>query len=469
MKPFWLLAFAMIVLGACSGGSDDDVGADVSAPTSQVESNQGSDESPDASGEQPGEASSEGATSEATPVGPVGLVLVTPATESGLLAIDAASGASVALATPESVENVDLNNDVVLVGDSAFTLGSQLRDGQSSARDVSIVRVDLATGTASTLAAVGPTQETDDDPRTDFTLLAATGDLVIVRSSSFATGGFEYMVYDASTGALVSTYGEPRFEAQFDSGSCSGDISEISGFDDGRFLGVSVGSPAALDTATGTIEPLVGCDEELGKLGDFVDAAELDAYAITGDGSAPGANADSFLSLELEPSGGLVAGGGDLWWISIGSPVVNDAFNLVGALVQFDLGSNQIEAVHALGEDLGTLTDCGPGGECFIASSELSQLRYLDDQLIIVGVNDNDRVLVVDPATGAVSPTTISLDGAAATSTRLLAGSRDDIWLEVRRFGEFEDGSRQGTTFIERLDVASGEVTLSIPGNELSG
>ena len=84
-------------------------------------------------------------------------------------------------------------------------------------------------------------------------------------------------------------------------------------------------------------------------------------------------------------------------------------------------------------------------------------------------MNDNDRVLVVDPTSGAIAPTTVSLDGAAATSTRLLAGSRDDIWLEVQRFGEFDDGFRQGTTFIERFDVATGEVALSIPGNELSG
>jgi len=409
--------------------------------------------------------------------GPIdGLLTVQPSFGFGAYAVDAATGQAVAIPGVAAVESVDRNRDVIVSGDAAFALGSKVREGQSFAADISVVKFDYVTGQVRQLAALGFDNETDDSQeRITHRLHAVAGNSVVVSAGNFVADDTTYTVYDATTGQETGSFGEPRYEWQTDSGSCSGGISDLVGLSDGRLAGVALDSPAIVDLGSGEIELMIGCDEDEPELADHVTVADLNDYAVFAEGAAfDDDGAARLLDVDLSPDHGFIEGGGDLWWISVDSRSVDDARAIVGGVVQFDLETEAVEAVHPLGVHLGAYIDCAPDGDtCELQNIAQAEMRYIDERLVIVDVNENGSVLTLDPATSAIAATELELRGVDYTDATLLSGDRTSVWIQVRRMtvtSDDENGrSAVGDSYLERIDAQTGKVTISLAGEDLFG
>lgn len=449
----WLcLIVVALIAAACSGGSGG------------------------ANSEQPGGgALVDEAVDTANPhQGAVDLLVVQPSFGFGMFAVDVERGEATAVAAPAEVSAIDLGNDVILSDGAGYALGSTVRAGQTSASDISVVRVDLATGVATQLVALGPERETDaDEGGTSYSLVAVVDNRVLVRSAAFASAEGTYAAYDATTGERQSSFDEPTYSFESDAGSCSGGISDLAPLTDGRLIGATLRKPAILDPDSGEIDLLGMCGQTIGSLGDFVSADQLGRYGVFTQGPAPSpAATELMLETELGPNFGLIEAWGDLWWISVSAPILDQSHALVGGLVQFDLESRRIAAVHSLGVHLGTFEECEPGALiCASRSLEQAQLRVIADQLVIMDINENGRLLLFDPATSAFRPVELDRGGTDFTSATLLAGNPDEIWVEVRRMTITQDDgtsrSAFGPTYLERVDPQTGQVNRSLAADDL--
>ena len=455
-----VLVALMMVAAACSSGSDD------AAPTAEEVASDPANA--------PIEAIDEGSGGVAS--GPIaGLLTVQPSFGFGVYDVDRATGAAAALPGIASVETVDRNNDLTVSGGAAYALGGKVREGQAFASDISVVKIDYATGQVSQLVALGFDRENDDSQDlTSHRLEAVAGDNVVVSSGVFGGDEDTFTVYDASSGDVRTTFPEPFYEFSSDFGTCSGGIANLVGLSDGRVAGTALGSPALLDIESGEITPLIGCDQPDPQLADFITVADINDFTVFAPGPAPTAEQlESILQSDINPSQGFVEGDGDLWWIQANTRQIEDVLVLTGGVVQFDLETAQVEAVHPLGVNLGQFIECETNSNgCMSDSIVQADMRWFDGRLVMVDIRDNGSVLTLDPATGAVTATTVELgDGVDYTRSELLAGDPNGIWIEVGRFTITRDDetgrSASGPTYIEHFDPATNQIDLSLPAEEI--
>lgn|GEM_PF-1336859 len=459
MSVVAVLAVAVLLAAGCSGGDGGLAGGgtvgdpEANAPITQID---------------------EGSAGVAA--GPItGLLTVQPSFGFGLFDIDPSTGQAAAIPGIAAVETVNRDYDVVVRNGRAFAIGSKVRPGQTFASDESVVRVDYATGEVVQLAALGSTQETDEsESRTRYTIEAVTDGSVLVKASEFGAESAVYKVFDAETGEQTSTFLTPRYEFASDASTCSGGIEGLVGLSDGRVAGTALGSPSILDLATGEIEVLINCGEPDPELADYVPLGQGTDFMVFNEGPAPTEETiATLLATDLEPEWGFVEGDGDLWWINSSNRVADDVQALVGGVVRFNLDSGAVEAVYPLGPNLGEFIDCGADSDtCSTSRLGQAELRYIDDRLVMVDIRENGQILILDPATGAITTTPLERgDGVDYTDAEMLYGSPDDIWLQVRRMTITKDDetgrSASGPIFIERLNVESGTVDFSADGEDL--
>jgi hypothetical protein len=455
-----VLVALMVFAAACSGGSDEaaptaeEIADDpVNAPIDQIDDGSGGVQS--------------GAIA--------GLLTVQPSFGFGVFDVDQATGQAEAVPGIATVETVDRNSDLVVSGDAAYALGGKVRDEQSFASDISVVKIDYTTGQVSQLTALGFDRETDDSPEfIAYKIEAVAGDSVIVSSGAFGGDDAIFTVYDANSGEQTSSYPEPFYEFSSDAGTCSGDVANLVGLSDGRLIGTAIGSPAFVDIATGEVELLTACNEEDPELIEFVTPAMITDYAVFNEGSAPtDEQLERLLMTDLNPVSGFVEGDGDLWWVQADSRQIDDVQVILGGVVQFDLETASVEAVHPLGEHLGEYTDCGPDSDiCELSTLGQAQLRYFDGRLILLDVRENGSLLTLDPATSAITVTEIELgDGVDFTRADLLAGDPNGIWIEVSRMTITKDDetgrSSSGPKYIEHFDTATSQIDMSLAAEDL--
>ncbi len=456
------LAFALIA-ASCAGGDDT---------ATQNDADSGST-APAAGDDSPDDVSAGGDAA----VGPVdGLIIVRAGLGLGLFGIDRTSGEAVEFASDGSIGFLDRQTDFVLSDGAAFTLGFTLRDEQSFSNDVSLVKIDLETSEVSKLVDLGFDRETDDSETAfSHSIEAVLADSVVVRSGEFGEDD-TYRVYDSTTGAELNSFTAPVYEKDYDAGSCSGTVSDLVGLSDGRLVGISLSSVAIVDPATGEVELMRDCGVPSPELSDFVSMADFGDFAVFNNGDVPtDEDIDRFLGTELEVSRGFVEGDGDLWWLNISSRSSNDVRAIVGAVVQFDLATQSVEAVYQLGEFVGEYTECPDAeGVCNLQTLEQAQLRFIDGRLVMVEIGENGRVLVLDPSTGEISATPIATgDGVDFTRTDLLSGDPSGVWLEVRRMTVTKDDdtgrTASGPVYIEQFDPVTGTIGLSFAAEDLFG
>ena len=452
-----VLFAVMLFAAACSGGDDS------TAPSAQEIAN----DPANAPIEQIDEAS--GGVAE----GPiVGLLTVQPSFGFGVYDVDPATGQARAVPGIASVETVDRNRDLTVGGGAAYSLGGTVREGQTFASDISVVKINYATGQVSQLAALGFDRETDDSQEfTSYTLQGVAGDRVVVSAAEFGSDEGTYTVYDANSGAEKASFPRPFYEFTSDTGTCSGNISNLIGLSDGRLMGTGLGSPAYIDLDTCEVELIIGCDQDDPQFSEFVTPSEIADYAVFDEGPAlTDDQLERLLQSDLNPEQGFVEGGGDLWWIEADVRQVDDATAIIGGVVQFDLEAGAIKAVHPLGAKLGEFLDDDEGFD--LTTLEQAQLRYLDGRLVMVDGRENGSIFTLDPSTGTITETAIELgEGVDYTSTDLLAGDPDGIWLEVgRRTITRDDESGRssfGPTYIEHFDLATNQIDLSLAAEDL--
>ena len=405
----------------------------------------------------------------------VGLLTVQPSFGFGVFDVDLATGQARAVPGIASVETVDRNSDLVVSGDAAYGLGGKVREGQTFASDVSLIKIDYATGQVRQLAALGFDRDADDSQEfTSYKIEAVADDSVIVSSGAFGGDEAVFTVYDTNSGEQTASYPEPLYEFSSDTGTCSGGVANLVGLSDGRLIGSALGSPAIVDVATGEVELLIGCDEEDPQLSEFVTPAMSSDYGVFNEGPEPtDEQLERLLMTDLNPVSGFVEGDGDLWWVQADSRQVDDVQVILGGVVQFDLETATIEAVHPLGVHLGEYTDCGPDSDmCALSTIEQAQLRYFDGRLILVDIRENGQLLTLDPASNAITVTEIERgEGIDYTSIDLLGGDPNGIWLKVGRRTITKDDetgrSSSGPNYIEHFDVATSQIDLSLAAQEL--
>ncbi|NOX30606.1 MAG: hypothetical protein GXP35_11265 [Actinobacteria bacterium] len=458
------LAFSFIA-ASCSGSGDDTATRSDSDSEASTAPSAGDDSSDDASAD--GDAA----------IGPVdGLITVGAGLGLGLFGIDRTSGEAVEFASEASIGFLDRQTDLVLRDGAAFTLGFTQREGQSFSNDVSVVKIDLETTEVLKLVDLGFDRETDDSETSiSYSFEAVLADSVVVRSGEFG-GDDTYRVYDSTTGAELSSFATPAYEKDHDTGSCSGTVSRLAGLSDGRLVGIALGSVAIIDPATGEVELMRDCDVPSPELSDFVSIADFGDYAVFNSGGVPtDEDIDRFLGTELEVSSGFVEGDGDLWWLNVSSRSSNDVRVIVGGVVQFDLATQSVEAVYGLGEFIGEYTECPDAdGVCNLQTVEQAQLRFIDGRLVMAEIDENGRVLVLDPSNGEISATEIVAgDGVDFTRVDLLSGDPAGVWLEVSRMTITQDDDSGRTAFgpryIEQFDPITGTVGLSLPVEDVFG
>lgn len=452
---------ALALLGtACSGGSDtaersaEEIAADpANAPIEQIDEGSG------------GVAG-----------GPIkGVLTVQPSFGFGVWDVDRATGQAAALPGIASVETVDRNRDLVVGGGAAYALGGKTRPDQSFSSDVSVVKIDYETGQVSRLVALGFDRENDESQDlTSYVIEAVAGDNVIVSSGAFGSDERTYTVYDADSGAVKATFPRPMYEFSDDAGICSGNAANLFGLSDGRLAGTALGSPAFVDIETGEVELVIGCQDDDPQLSQFVTADNVADYAVFNEGPAPTPEQiERLIDADLNPTPGLVEGGGDLWWIQAATRQFEDVQVIIGGVVQFDLETGQVEAVHPLGARLGEYLDCDEQSSgCQLSTIAQADLRYHDGKLVILDTREDGDLMTLDPATGNLAVTEIEAgDGVDYTTANLLAGDPDEIWLEVRRFTitsqDGEGRSASGPVYIEHFDVAANQIDLSLSAEDL--
>jgi len=388
----------------------------------------------------------------------IDLLTAQPAFGFGLFNVNGESGQATQLAAPDGVSVVGLSDGIFLAGSNGYVLGLELLDG-SAPSSVSVVRVDLTTGETSKLAEVAAGDAVDAS--IDYSIAAASRQAVVVRAGAFGSNDGASPVFDATSGEQIASFAEPRYRFDSEAGSCDGGIFDLTGTTSG-LIGRALGSPAFLNPGSGEIDLLIECDEQIGSLGSFASADRISDYAAFGQGAAPtDAVLAEILQTDLAPQGAIVEGGGDLWWVVAEPYDIDNVPVIAGGLVQFDLASGQVEAVHSLGADLGRITNCPDS--CTFQTLESAELRHLADRIVIVDVGDNGNALVVDPATGTRIAVPVQGDAGRSKST-LVRGDRNEVWIEVARFAQDDD---EPVVSLERLDLSTGAITLSVPVADL--
>ena len=392
-----------------------------------------------------------------------GLLIVQPSFGFGVYVLDGTTGLAQAVPGIASVETVDRDNGLFVSNGAAYSLGAKVREGQVLASDISIVKVNYATGVVSQLAALGFDRETDDSEAfTRFEIEAVAGDNVVVSSELLGSSIRIFEIYNGASGDKVGSFEAPTFDVQSENASCSGDVLYPVGLPDGRLVAAAGTLPALVDLDDGDVELMVECGERL-QLSDFATSDELANYGVFAEGPAPtDADIAALLQQAIGPRAGMIEGGGDLWWLVANPRTVGEVNAIIGGLVRFDIDTAQVEAVYSLGDRLGEYGD-------EITTIAGAQMRYVDGQLYVLDQRDNGQLLVVDTADGSLRPTQLERgDGVDYTSADLLPGDPDAVWLEVRRMTITSEDEAAGTRsasgpiYIERFDPVTGQIDLSL-------
>ncbi len=456
-------ALLALALAATACGGDD---SSASVPSADV------DDVGDTSASSPDDEPSEPVAAVAN--GPInGLVISQPAFGLGLFTIDRDSGAITELSTSDNIDFVERNDQPLATTSAAFSLGYTTRDGQEFAKDVSLVRIDLATGEVSKLAELGFETETDDsEDRFSFDIQAASDEIVIVQERSSGEDDPIIRTFDPVTGEELASFGAKLDEAS-DSATCSANASVLYVLDDGRLLGDTSagtgGDPLFVDPATGDVTLAVPCEvTKYASLDQFVDVSQFADVAVAREGDQwDDESIAKFLSWELEPGSDLVVGDGDLWWVADKSPTVENLMALQKTIVRFDLETGVVEEIFSLGPRSGEFIDCEIGGDtCEIGGPQL-QLAFMAGRLVMVDARENTPILILDPATGIIEELVLELgDGVDYTEASLVPGDKEAVWVEVKRMTITKDDdtgrTASGPRYFERIDPTTATVTVSV-------
>ena len=468
------VAITMVVATACGGGdssTDETTSDDTVAAASDGSVGNGSEEDPN---------TAEGETIN-------GLVVSLLSPELGLYAIDRATD-DVRDLTMDGVEFTHRQQQPILVGDTVFMLTATTIEGQFSASNLGIGRVDLDTGVGTEIVQIGPERENDEDPDLiEFELIGGDATTIWVTREPFAMPDeATYLSFDSSTGDARDEFQPAPYEVTTESGgTCSGDVRNPIVLSDGTLVGVMGGWPATIDPASGEVEPLVTwCDFDTSiDLSDLIAPEELDAYTVTESGNPiPDDQALRILEV-IDPTvsnGIFTEGGGSLWWVFSTNTAYTEGDESVsahvGGIVEFDLATDAIINVWPLGDGTVKYSLGDDDGADLVSVSVLSQadLRFLDSRLWIMDWRENAPLRVLDPAAGALTSLEIERgDGVDFTTASLISSDPHSIWLEVSRSTiTSEDGesrSALGIKSLDQFDPSANTFTSSIDVSSIIG
>jgi hypothetical protein len=470
---FTLAAVSLALLAACGGDGDDDGEDD------------GAGETVEASDAATAGSENAGAASESDAVDGVLVSVLSP--DLGLYAVDRDTGEHSALSL-DAVEFIERDRQPIAATSTAFTLSLTTLEGQSFSHEVGLVRVDLDTGEATQIAGLGIDRESDQsDELTRWKVLDADDETVWVETGAFFdVEGRSIIGFDAATGAQIVELDALDFEVTTDTGSiCSGTSDGLLVMPDGALITTTSGWPAVLDPVTGEVSMILewcGFGTET-TLAEFVDPADADEWFVTEDGPAVSAEAAEqalgFVPLRMTPTPGrgLVEGDGSLWWLFDSATSVETGDISVsahaGGIVRFDPVAGEVAAVWPLGDASATYLD-GDDDITTVSTMSSFDLRYIDGALWIMDHREDAPLRRLDPATGAITEIAIEKgEGIDLTAAEMIFSDPEAIWLEVSRkviTSDDENGrSTSGTSFLERVDTATGTITLSIPIADILG
>lgn len=476
-----LLLSLALVATACGGddggGSSGDLEIDL-----RSESVTGADLSGDADGGSADDGSADGNSSgaAAAPGGPItGPLYTTGSFGSGLFAFDAATGQATELET-DLVDFIDRNRDPVVVGDAAYMIGATTRPDSSFANDLSLLRLDLATGEFTSLAELGFDRENDDDSNwIQYELEGAGGNSVYVSSRDGSSDDTIWRHFDATTGAEVASYLEPNYDiTDANGGTCSQTLSPIVTAD-GGLIALADGIPTVVDPLTGTIAGLPAgrdCGSPDISIAEFVDAAGMDAFSTYRDGVAvPWTEVDEFfwpdISGGFSISSDFVEGDGSLWWVfqdslnteNLEGLVATDS--LIMGVVQWDPVAETVVQVIPLGQYAGEFLGLNENDIMEIRRPQL-ELQWIDGRLAMIDNGEDAPTLLLDPASGTVTEVVYDLgEGNDFLDVELQPTRSGELWVTVKRSViESDDDTGRFSTgqfFSERIDPATGTILES--------
>jgi hypothetical protein len=472
---------ALLAVAACGGGDSTDDGT-----------------VPDAAGDSAAETSDattdreEAATDSTagTRSGPIeGAVVSLLAPDLGLYAIDRESGEHRAL-TLDSVEYVDRDTQPIAATTSAFTVSLTTLEGQSSAHDLGVVRIDRDSGEVTKIAELGVDRESDDSADiTEWEILDADDSAVWLETRAFGGEGAAIVGFDAVSGAPTTTFDDLDFEITTDEGStCSGTARGLLVMPGGELITMTSGWPSGLDPTTGGIEMIsewCGFGVEP-TLADLVDPADADEWFVTSDGSAVTPEAAEqllpFVELRAAPSAGrgLAEGDGSIWWLFVAGISIPDSNGIsayTGGVVRFDPAAGEVTDVWPLGDAAATYLDDESDtddGTTTVSTMSAFDLRYIDGALWIMDHREDAPLRRLDPVTGEFTEIVIEKgEGIDLTQAEMIFSDPEAIWLDVVRkviTSDDESGrSTSGTQFIERADTSRGTITVSVSGGDILG
>ena len=472
---FTLAAVSLGLLAGCGGGGDGDGDGE----------DDGADETVEGSDAAAAESENAGAGSESAAVDGALVSVLSP--DLGLYAVHRDTGEHSALSL-DAVEFIERDRQPIAARSTAFTLSLTTLEGQSFSHEVGLVRVDLDTGEATQIAGLGIDRESDEsDELTQWKVLDADDETVWVETGAFFdVEGRSIIGFDTATGAQIIEFDALDFEVTTDTGStCSGTADGLLVMPDGALITTTSGWPAVLDPATGEVSMIFewcGFGTEP-TLAEFVDPADADDWFVTEDGTAVSAGAAEqvleFVPLRMTPTPGhgLVEGDGSLWWLFDSATSVATEDNSIsahaGGVVRFDPVAGEVAAVWPLGDASATYLD-GDDDITTVSTMSSFDLRYIDGALWIMDHREDAPLRRLDPATGAITEITIEKgEEIDLTAAEMIFSDPEAIWLEVSRkviTSDDENGRpTSGTSFLERVDTATGTITLSIPISDILG
>jgi hypothetical protein len=436
------VAAALVVVGACAGGDDGE-----SRPAAPPDAAAGADTAP-------GEGS-DAVDAVGSIEGPLLSVL---SFGQGFATLDPGTG-DVRRIELDGVGYTDREQAAFVAGDTAWVLGYTPVVDQSFTNEVTLVRVDLATGTGDVLVQLGQDRADDDDPDAlTWSVVGVVGDTVWMTERRFADTGFALVGHDTATGTETVRH---RFDGEA--------VPRHPVVVGDEMLAQAGGDIVGIDLATGAVEVVVSFFDSV-SLGDLISADDLASYVVTADGAPPEpGDVDAILRLgEPTPNAGWVTDGTSLWWVFDGFRTLDRGVGAVyGGVVRFDPATAAFTGTWPLGERYGTFVD-----ETTSSTMVQAELAVRDGIVWLADVRDDGVLLRLDPANGEVIGTAPRRDDDIDyTRMEMIDTDPDAIWLRVTRFvitsTDDEGTSASGTSTIERIDPDTGAAVITVAETDI--